>query len=1243
MSDSCRGNDKPTSLMPQQSLQSLLVGVCFVALPAVTTAQSLVVDRVAHGEVNIQIGSQSTVIQTSNKAIIDWRNLSVGQGDSLNFVQPSSTAIALNRITGASVSQIDGLLNANGQVWVLNPNGVMIGKTGQINAAGFLASTMSISNEDFIQGKYQFTTPSGSRAAKVINLGSISTPNGYAILSGPQVINEGLIQANLGQVVLAAGNAMTLDLVGDKLLSFAITQPVSKLPDDGKAAIENSGQIFAQGGRVLMTARAATDMMHSVINTTGIVEATSAKLVNGEIVLDGGSSGSVNVAGALSVAGLGAGEKGGAIKVHGDTIIVGDGGLMNARGDAGGGTIYIGGGWQGERLDGRDPALRVAIAPTAALDASAVNTGNGGTIVVWSDIGNASSQTIAMGSFKAEGGVQAGDGGKIETSGYQLRMPGIRVSTLAPKGKTGEWLIDPEDITVCSSTLCEPAGYNQPLAVSSATDFILLQLTGSTVIIPDALLSSYLTTSNILLQATGDSSTSTHLGSITIQQGVHVAPLTSSSVLKSLTLDAYGDIKIDGSTIQLGGSFSASSANGSININGSYIQAGLVANQFSYSESDKAAESFLVSSNSISTFSEKGVISLTASKGEVSIGDLNFTSLDAGGNISINADTSISVKSASVYAGLARQENSYSASFNEYNDDYKFSSGYTVSVDPLTANGSSLVNFSNNGSILLAAKNSFVDLGNQIFSSPSYGYVSLNAGGNITIFAGGDAYLKDSTLNAGLKSQNFSYQDSTSTSANYFNGSNVPPIGQIKIDAGGAINISGGSTTYGGSSLSAGADIQAKGKSISLGMSHVLSGIIQENTVHAYEMTLPTLTSSGSITLGNDFSVKLVAIDGPISISGYSSVHAGGSVSFITEDLISSKNSIIFAGQKSFTHIDKENNYFDLKYPEFHSTGSVSLQGGEGIVLDMSAIYAANMISLTSRDPSNIKYSANSEILPNLAPPPKRESTSSGNVSSNNVTTSNDLPAELQKNLVNADESTIALVANILIDGGTGASDALNKILDTASNSGTSFQQTVTQKASEGVVAMGQVLSSGSTSSATLLPSSPTAPASPTSSPQSSSKSEPSDSSQPAPASSSSSSPSATVASPAASSAPAPTAQPTAAAPAPATAPASTPASAAPVAAGGAAPPPPVAPPPPSPVAAEKPPTPKDSSDAGDKTLSAAAPPPTPKPASQARAPATQVVAVSPVVSSQVPLPPRPPAGAAADQRVPATGNSARW
>lgn len=287
--------------------------VLFAGMLFCRDAQSLELDAVIQGAAVTQNGSHTLVTQNSSKAIIDWKSFSMGASETLTFSQPSSSSIALNRITGTVASQIDGVLNANGHVWILNPNGVMIGTTGQVNATGFLASTLSISNQDFIEGKYQFAAPS-TGSGKVGNLGSINVLNGYAILAGSQVINEGVIQASLGHIVLAAGNAMTLDLAGDKLLNFAITQPVSSLPSDGKAAIENSGSLTAQGGKVLMTARAATDAMQSVINTTGIVEATSVNLVNGEIVLDGGSSGSVHVGGMLYATGT--------LTIHGDNIAI---------------------------------------------------------------------------------------------------------------------------------------------------------------------------------------------------------------------------------------------------------------------------------------------------------------------------------------------------------------------------------------------------------------------------------------------------------------------------------------------------------------------------------------------------------------------------------------------------------------------------------------------------------------------------------------------------------------------------------------------------------------------------------------------------------------------------------------------------------------------------------------------------------------------------------------------------------
>ena len=263
---------------------------------------------------------------------------------------------------------------ANGQVWLLNPNGVLIGRSGEVQAAGFLATTLAIDQRDFIEGRFRFSARDGAQGI-IGNEGAIrAATGGYAVLSGRQVGNDGLISARLGHVVLGAASTMTLDLVGDQLLGFALSGPVAALPADGRAVITNSGRIEAAGGHVVLSARAATNIMTSVINTSGVIDATSVNEVNGVIVLDGGNSGTVNVAGTLDASGLSAGQTGGTVRLAGDTLQIRDGARIDVRGDAGGGAIYAGGGWQGADIDGRLASVRLTIDSGAVLDASAVRS-----------------------------------------------------------------------------------------------------------------------------------------------------------------------------------------------------------------------------------------------------------------------------------------------------------------------------------------------------------------------------------------------------------------------------------------------------------------------------------------------------------------------------------------------------------------------------------------------------------------------------------------------------------------------------------------------------------------------------------------------------------------------------------------------------------------------------------------------------------------------------------------------------
>ena len=356
-------------------MRSLLLATAGLALVHGAKADPTVVKGNAAYSVD---GTVQTVTQTSARAVLEWTDLSVAAGQTLRFSQldananPNRNAITLNRVTGSLVSTLDGTLTADGQVWILNPNGVLVGPTGQVTAAGFLATTatLAMSDDDFINeanNSFQFVN---GTAAPITNQGVIETANGYALLLGGLVANEtqgsnpdAVIRATLGKVALGSGTAFTVDLVGDHLISFAVDAASSAgLP---VAGILNTGKLIADGGSVLMTARVAQSVIDNVINTSGLVEAQSAVDHDGEIVLDAGDAG-IAISGQVDARGTTDGTHGGTITVTGGTINAGtasDRALLDASGKTGGGEIAL----QAHELD------------LASLDASAALLGNSGT------------------------------------------------------------------------------------------------------------------------------------------------------------------------------------------------------------------------------------------------------------------------------------------------------------------------------------------------------------------------------------------------------------------------------------------------------------------------------------------------------------------------------------------------------------------------------------------------------------------------------------------------------------------------------------------------------------------------------------------------------------------------------------------------------------------------------------------------------------------------------------------------
>ena len=378
-------------------------------------------------------GNNMQVTQNSQNMIVNWQSFNIGKDAGVNFAQPNSQSAALNRVMSADPSYIMGSLTSNGRVFLVNPSGVMFGNGAQVNVGGLVASTLDISNSNFMSGNYVFEK-NGS-AGSISNLGTINANGGFVALLAPEVINQGLITANLGTVALAAGDKVSLDVKGDGLISFNIDKAAVA------ALAENRGLIQANGGQVILGARSAGDLMATVVNNTGVIEANSVTERNGVIILDGGSQGIVKNEGTLNASGTGAGQTGGTIKVLGDKVGLLAGSSINASGRNGGGEVLVGGNYLGKGPEAN--ASVTYIDQNASITANAIDSGNGGRVIVWAD-----DTTRFYGNIEAKGGANAGDGGFVETSGKSNLQAFGSVDASAISGIGGTWLLDPSDLTI---------------------------------------------------------------------------------------------------------------------------------------------------------------------------------------------------------------------------------------------------------------------------------------------------------------------------------------------------------------------------------------------------------------------------------------------------------------------------------------------------------------------------------------------------------------------------------------------------------------------------------------------------------------------------------------------------------------------------------------------------------------------------------------------------------------------------
>lgn len=288
----------------------------------------------------IQQGNNMTIRQDSSRLAMDWTQFNVNKDESVNFVQPGKGSLALNRVTGGRESSINGQLTANGQVLLVNPAGVTIGKNASIDVGGLVASTAQVSDnlmKNFGNSNGDFTLGNPG-SGKIVNEGTIRAEGGLALFHASTVENQGTVTSEGGTVGLLAADRLSLSPDADGKLSFTVDGNMAR------ASALNSGTLSADGGTVIMTAASADRVMDTVVNNTGVVEARTLHTnQNGRIVLDGGKAGTVEVSGTLDASGQQSGQSGGDIKVIGQKTIVHTGTNLLAAGNVNGGKIETSG------------------------------------------------------------------------------------------------------------------------------------------------------------------------------------------------------------------------------------------------------------------------------------------------------------------------------------------------------------------------------------------------------------------------------------------------------------------------------------------------------------------------------------------------------------------------------------------------------------------------------------------------------------------------------------------------------------------------------------------------------------------------------------------------------------------------------------------------------------------------------------------------------------------------------------
>ncbi|EDJ5116225.1 filamentous hemagglutinin N-terminal domain-containing protein [Salmonella enterica] len=795
---------------------ALLTGLIAGLLPAMALAADLPTGgQIVGGQGSISTsGNQMTIHQQTQNMATNWHSFDIGKNNTVQFVQPNSSSVALNRVTGASGSQIMGILKANGQVFILNPNGVLFGKNARVDVGGLVASTKNISTTDFMKGQYTLSG-SGNPGAQVVNQGSLTTSKGgYIVLAGERVSNSGTVTTPSGKTILAAGKTVTLQLDNGGLTSVSVNGSVVN------ALVENQGLISATNGQVYLTAKGQDMLLNTVVNNSGTVEAKGLANRGGEIVLNGGDSGVVSQSGHL-LADSQTGQ-GGKITLEGQNIHLAGGSLTTATGKTGGGEVYVGGGWQGQDSHIKN-ASKVVMDKAATVDVSATENGNGGTAVLWSD-----DYTNFRGTVLAKGGAKSGDGGRVETSSHRNLQASGAVDASARAGHGGEWLLDPTDVTIVGAG----ADTGIDSATADGTDIFTPTASGGQIL--NSSIVNQLNAGTSVTVKTSGTDTDGETGNITV----------NANIIKTAGTDAKLTLLAD-NNISTGDNVSIGATTGKLNLD---LLAGNTTNNASIS---------------LGKFIN---ISLNG-------GDLLADAGNSASGVSLTFTNNGKIKGGNVTLNLSRGLGGYAYNVNADNDltingSVTGSTGWGA-VLGFTAGGKLAMN--SPGSISLQANDPGNGGGRVLISgdkgvtlNAAAGTVTLNAakaatnGVNITSGNGAVSItnmVQDGSNGMTLTNANISSKDGIVLNGTTFWGQAVVMSG-VNLTTGGDVDITGlaKNLTTGGLGAASSSGVQLSGSNISsTGGNITLTGTagtdVSHPSISSLQVSNSTLTTNNALTL----------------------------------------------------------------------------------------------------------------------------------------------------------------------------------------------------------------------------------------------------------------------------------------------------------------------------------------------------------------------------------------------------------